>query len=51
MSDTTPASRSVFDTIEPSESVKVPKLKKKFYEVELESLQTELVKLQSFVKD
>jgi polyphosphate kinase 2 len=51
MSDNTHPSASVFDTIEPSESVKKPKLKKKYYEDELESLQIELVKLQSYVKD
>ena len=42
---------SVFDTIEPATSVKKPKLKKRFYEAELQSLQEELVKLQSFVRD
>lgn len=42
---------SVFDTIEPEKSVKKPKLNKKFYEAELVRLQTELVKLQSYVRD
>ncbi|MEN8041172.1 MAG: polyphosphate kinase 2 [Actinomycetota bacterium] len=42
---------SVFDTIEPQESVKKPKLKKAFYEEELERLQAELVKLQSYIKE
>ena len=42
---------SVFDTIEPEKSVKKPKLDKKFYEAELVRLQTELVKLQSYVRD
>ena len=52
MSDRTgPIPASVFDTIEPHESVKKPKLHKKFYESELERLQEELVKLQSYVKD
>jgi polyphosphate kinase 2 len=51
MSDTTTPSKSVFDTIGPTGAVKKPKLKKKFYEDQLESLQTELVKLQSYVKD
>ena len=51
MSDRTPQPVSVFDTIEPAESVKKPKLHKKFYESELERLQEELVKLQSYVKD
>ena len=41
---------SVFNTIEPVVSVKKPKLGKKFYESELALLQTELVKLQSYVK-
>jgi len=44
-------SESVFDTIEPEKSVKKPKLDKKFYEAELVRLQTELVKLQSYVRD
>jgi polyphosphate kinase 2 len=47
---TTPTG-SVFDTIEPEKSVKKPKLPKKFYESELARLQTELVKLQSYVRD
>ncbi len=51
MSDTTQPTKSVFDTIDPTHSAKKPKLKKKFYETELENLQTELVKLQSYVKD
>jgi len=42
---------SVFDTIEPQKSVRPPKLKKKYYESELADLQTELVKLQSYVKE
>ena len=42
---------SVFDTVEPEVSMKPPKLKKKFYEAELARLQTELVKLQSYVKE
>ena len=42
---------SVFDTIEPVNSTKKPKLPKKVYEAELERLQTELVKLQSYVKE
>jgi len=42
---------SVFDTIEPEKSIKKPKLDKKFYESELVRLQTELVKLQSYVRD
>ena len=41
---------SVFNTIEPAASIKKPKLPKKVYEAELERLQTELVKLQSYVK-
>jgi polyphosphate kinase 2 len=43
--------KGVFDTIEPEESVTKPKLDKKVYEKELARLQTELVKLGSFVKD
>jgi polyphosphate kinase 2 len=42
---------SVFDTIEPEKSIRKPKLDKKFYEAELVRLQTELVKLQSYVRD
>ena len=42
---------SVFDTIEPKESVKKAKLDKKVYEKELARLQTELVKLGSYIKD
>ena len=41
----------VFDTIEPVQSVKPPKLKKRFYESELARLQEELVKLQSYIND
>ena len=41
---------SVFNTVEPEMSRKKPKLPKKVYEAELERLQTELVKLQSYVK-
>jgi len=51
MSHEDPHVESVFDTIEPESSVKKPKLKKKFYERELDRLQNELVKLQSYVKD
>jgi len=47
----TTSSDSVFDTIEPEKSIKMPKLDKKFYESELVRLQGELVKLQSFVKE
>ncbi len=43
--------KSVFDTVEPQMSVRPPKLKKKYYESELARLQTELVKLQSYVKE
>ncbi|MGB5531948.1 MAG: hypothetical protein WBN71_02475, partial [Acidimicrobiia bacterium] len=43
--------KSVFDTVEPQKSVRPPKLKKKYYESELAKLQTELVKLQSYVKE
>ncbi len=46
----TDARESVFDTIEPAQSVRKPKLKKKFYESELQRLQEELVKLQSYVR-
>ncbi len=42
---------SVFDTIEPEKSIKPPKLKKKFYESELAQLQTELVKMHTYVKE
>jgi len=45
------AKESVFDTIEPAESIRPPKLKKSFYESELSRLQEELVKLQSYVRD
>ena len=45
------AYESVFDTIEPQKSVRPPKLKNKYYEAELAKLQTELVKLQSYVKE
>ena len=45
------AYESVFDTVEPQKSVRPPKLKKKYYEAELAKLQTELVKLQSYVKE
>ncbi|MEZ5174780.1 MAG: polyphosphate kinase 2 [Acidimicrobiia bacterium] len=37
--------------MEPERSTKPPKLKKKRYESELERLQTELVKLQSYIRD
>ncbi len=47
----TDSADSVFDTIEPVNSNKKPKLPKKVYEAELERLQTELVKLQSYVKE
>ena len=50
MTDNKPASASVFDTIEPTTSARKPKLKRNYYEDELERLQTELVKLQSYVK-
>lgn len=43
--------KSVFDTIEPMKGVKKPKLGKKVYENELARLQTELVKLGSYIKD
>lgn len=46
----TDSSGSVFDTVEPAASGGKPKLPKKVYERELELLQTELVKLQSYVK-
>ena len=46
-----PMYQSVFDTVEPQKSVRPPKLKKKYYESELARLQTELVKLQSYVKE
>jgi polyphosphate kinase 2 len=42
---------SVFDSIEPQKSVKKDKLDKKDYEHELARLQTELVKLGSYIKD
>jgi polyphosphate kinase 2 len=42
---------SVFDPIEPQKSVKKDKLDKKLYENELARLQTELVKLGSYIKD
>ena len=45
------ANKGVFDTIEPEQSVKKPKLDKKVYEDELARLQTELVKFGSYVKD
>ncbi|MGI9584424.1 MAG: polyphosphate kinase 2 [Acidimicrobiia bacterium] len=51
MTANTEHGESVFDTIEPERSVKKPKLKKKFYEEELERLQAELVALQSYIKD
>jgi polyphosphate kinase len=41
---------SVFNTIEPVRGEKKPKLKAKFYEEELERLQIELVKLQSYIR-
>lgn len=41
---------SVFNTIEPVRGDKKPKLKKRFYEEELERLQIELVKLQSYIR-
>ena len=46
-----PVYESVFDTVEPQRSARPPKLKKKYYEAELATLQTELVKLQSYVKE
>ncbi len=42
---------SVFETIEPVKSARPPKLKSKFYHAELARLQTELVKLQSYIRD
>ncbi len=51
MSDTTPHTTFDQDTMEPVGSVKRPELKRKFYEKELDKLQTELVKLQSYLKD
>jgi len=42
---------SVFDTIEPEKSIKKPKLGNKFYESELARLQTELVKMHTYVKE
>ena len=48
--DETTAHASVFDTIEPAESDQKPKLKRQFYEDELEKLQAELVILQSYIK-
>jgi polyphosphate kinase 2 len=50
MNDTEPTT-SVFDTIEPQKSLRKEKLKKDFYEDELERLQSELVMLQSYIKD
>lgn len=47
----TTSGESVFDTIEPEKSIKPPKLKKKFYESELAQLQTELVKMHTYVKE
>ncbi|MGI9665589.1 MAG: polyphosphate kinase 2, partial [Acidimicrobiia bacterium] len=47
----TEVTESVFETIEPVQSVKKPKLKKKFYEAELAHLQEELVKLQSYIRE
>ncbi|HSJ71890.1 MAG TPA: polyphosphate kinase 2 [Acidimicrobiia bacterium] len=41
---------SVFNTIEPVRGEKKPKLKTRFYEEELERLQIELVKLQSYIR-
>ena len=46
-----PVYESVFDTVEPQRSARPPKLKNKYYEAELATLQTELVKLQSYVKE
>ncbi len=46
----TDASESVFNTIEPVRGEKKPKLKTRFYEEELERLQIELVKLQSYIR-
>jgi polyphosphate kinase 2 len=43
-------SESVFNTIEPVRGEKKPKLKTRFYEEELERLQIELVKLQSYIR-
>ncbi|TDI54453.1 MAG: polyphosphate kinase 2 [Acidobacteria bacterium] len=41
---------SIFNTVEPVKSVKKKKLKSSYYERELEALQVELVRLQSYVK-
>lgn len=46
----TDSSGSDVDTVEPAASSGKPKLPKKVYERQLELLQTELVKLQSYVK-
>ncbi|VAW08095.1 Polyphosphate kinase 2 [hydrothermal vent metagenome] len=50
MSDSPAESSSVFDTVATTTAPKKRKLGKKFYESELERLQVELVKLQSYVK-
>jgi len=50
MSDSPAESSSVFDTVATAIAPKKRKLGKKFYESELERLQVELVKLQSYVK-
>lgn len=42
---------SVFDTIGTANRARPPKLKNKFYQAELTRLQTELVKLQSYIRD
>jgi len=42
---------SIFKTVEPVTSTKKKKLKKKYYEQELADLQTELVKLQSYIRE
>jgi polyphosphate kinase len=42
---------SVLDTIEPEKSIKKPKLPKKYYNKELARLQTELVKMHTYVKE
>ncbi|MDK1018240.1 MAG: polyphosphate kinase 2 [Actinomycetota bacterium] len=41
---------SLFDTARRSERAKTPRLKKRVYDEELERLQTELVKLQSYIR-
>jgi len=45
------AGESVFDTIEPEKGIQKAKLDRHFYEDELARLQTELVKLQSYIRE